>query len=158
MNRLNEDWKHGVGPKPEVGNWVRCSCSCHRNAGVKHVIACCEHGWIEEISLPAPPSSPTATAESNEFTEYKALILAMEKEIIKYRGWQDEDAIPPINPLVELKILIKNKQEARRQAIQECIELMNALISKMFGLTVNNQLYYLDSDEVLKELEKLKLK
>lgn len=25
----------------------RCHCICHRQAGVKHVIACCRNGWIE---------------------------------------------------------------------------------------------------------------
>ena len=26
---------------------VKCNCSCHRNPGVKHVVECCDNGWIE---------------------------------------------------------------------------------------------------------------
>lgn len=31
---------------------VKCHCPCHRNKGIKHVMACCDNGWIEiPISL-----------------------------------------------------------------------------------------------------------
>jgi hypothetical protein len=30
-----------------IASKIKCSCPCHRNKGIKHVIPCCENGYIE---------------------------------------------------------------------------------------------------------------
>lgn len=42
--------KRRRGPKPNE-HTVECTCMCHRHEGVKHVMPCCENGWIV---LPKP--------------------------------------------------------------------------------------------------------
>lgn len=37
--------------KPER---VKCQCPCHKHRVIKHVVPCCDNGWIELPTLPAP--------------------------------------------------------------------------------------------------------
>lgn len=53
--------------KPER---VKCKCHCHVDKNVKHVIPCCDNGWIE---LPVVPAPTVATDNSGEI-EQKAII------------------------------------------------------------------------------------
>lgn len=38
---------------------VKCNCSCHRNPEVKHVVECCDNGWIE-VDTPEKEESQEA--------------------------------------------------------------------------------------------------
>lgn len=44
-------------PEKSKTTRVKCNCSCHRNPGVKHVVECCDNGWIE-IEAPENGQQP----------------------------------------------------------------------------------------------------
>jgi len=56
MERYNELFPNdGVEEIREVGGnkyrvvKTRCTCRCHTNTGIVHMIACCNNGWVETL-------------------------------------------------------------------------------------------------------------
>lgn len=117
------------------------------------------------IPQPAPPSSPTATAEDGNIVSGQMIKGVVYKDgnsedqiKLMYQKYSTCQCMSCERTIIQIatEYASLKEREAHNRAVQGCIGAINTLISKRFGLTVNNQLYYLESDEVLKELEKLK--
>lgn len=46
--------------------YVRCTCSCHKNSGVMHIAPCCENGWRRVPKAPKNEDAPNAPSTEQD--------------------------------------------------------------------------------------------
>lgn len=75
---------------------------------------------------PSPVVEQDKGEEPTELQLLQAQFEFMRKDIIKYHGWENEPEIPPINPVVELRIMIKKLQAPKQEEPASQEELRKA--------------------------------